>query len=160
MKLAESKGGIWLLSSGLQSHFRDKETCCRCGCGEDEIAEELIDGLERLRKELRTQINISSGTRCVLNNKKVGGAAGSNHLPVTSAADIYVSPDFPFEMLYMGAVKVFNGVGLYKGENVNYIHIDIRPKKLYWYRKIEGGYDYDTDPTVNYNEFEKNVLDV
>lgn len=140
MKLASSKGGIWLLSNGLQSYFTLKEhnVSCPC-CGMGELDERLIDKLQQLSIAARSRFVITSATRCPDYNKKIGGSNKSLHLPITLAADIQ-DINTPIDKLFFHAAYIFNRVGLYKGKWGAYLHVDLAPKKAYWYKGDKYNY--------------------
>jgi hypothetical protein len=151
--LAVADGNTWLTSRGKKSNFSIRETCCRCGCGEDEIDIRLIDGLQELRDRVKMPISITCATRCKAHNKEVGGAPKSNHLTITTAADIYVNPkEYRFAEFYVEACLIFKGVGLYKA-TPNFLHVDIRDVPIYWYRDAKGKYVYNKDYAENWKHF-------
>lgn len=141
--IAASKGGFWLLSNGLQSSFKIKEhyfSCSCCGMGEIDVR--LIDKLERLRINAKSNFIITNATRCPIHNKKIGGSATSLHLPITTACDLQ-DINTPIDKLFFHAVLLFNGVGLYQGKHGAYLHVDLRETKCYWYKA--KNYNYFTD---------------
>lgn len=84
----------------------------------------LILKLEELRYRLGGKpIIINSGYRTPEHNRKVGGAANSQHL-YGRAADIVVKGVSP-SRVYQEADKLFNGVGKYP----TFTHVDTRPGK-------------------------------
>lgn len=143
INLAKSKDGVWLTSKGVKSHFKINENwACPC-CGQDETDARLVDNLETLRSQIGKPILINNVVRCKEQNKKDGGSPRSNHLPITTAVDCACKMDigdFGRE-----AVKLFNGIGLYKGKYGFYAHLDLRPVKLYWFRDKFKEYHYFKD---------------
>lgn len=61
-------------------YFKKDEFKCKCGCGADDIEEQLVAVAERVREHYGKPITVSSGVRCVKHNKKVGGVSNSRHL--------------------------------------------------------------------------------
>lgn len=147
--IAQSKGGMWLLTDGLESHFSTKPFMCPC-CGENEIHDELIDKLERVREINGTRIYITCGDRCIVYNKKIGGKDNSFHLAITRGADFRdrksslkgtMTIEDAEKLFYSCIMARFFGVGIYNSyPNGFYIHADIvrytkkRPaNKAFWY---------------------------
>lgn len=89
-KLNESKPTPQPSSGGYKcKYFDDKEFACKCGCG----LNLQKDGIKRIADQIREHFGrpaiITSGTRCIAHNKRVGGANGSYHT-TGNAIDIYV----------------------------------------------------------------------
>ena len=85
---------------------------------------QLLLKLEELRYRLGGKpVIINSGYRTPEHNRKVGGAANSQHL-YGRAADIVVKGVSP-SRVYQEADKLFNGVGKYP----TFTHVDTRPGK-------------------------------
>lgn len=89
-KLNESKPTPQPSSGGYKcKYFDDKEFACKCGCG----LNLQKDGIKRIADQIREHFGrpaiITSGTRCVAHNKRVGGVSGSYHT-TGNAIDIYV----------------------------------------------------------------------
>lgn len=121
-----SEFGYTLNDIQISENFNLKEFQCKCGCGTAKIHPDLVRKLQALREELGQAIIVNSGYRCPVHNKKVGGAADSQHLHGT-AADI-TAKDLP--RLILLAEKYFQnqGVGLYK----TFVHVDVRGYKARW----------------------------
>lgn len=110
-------------------HFIRREFECQCGCGTDTVDAELLFILDDLRSLLGVPVTITSGYRCEIHNKDVGGANNSQHL-IGKAADIRVngySPKDVYELLDQLYPDKY-GIGLYQ----NWIHIDVRSSKARW----------------------------
>ncbi len=71
-------------------YFKPHEFECKCGCGLNNVSDELIDLLDAAREEAGVPFIITSGCRCGEHNRKVGGSENSAHLRGL-AADIRVS---------------------------------------------------------------------
>lgn len=84
----------------LSTNFSRSEFACKCGCGLDEVEEELIRFLQALRDKVGP-IKIISGCRCPDHNasKKVGGSKNSSHITGV-AADISVPGVDPWIVLW------------------------------------------------------------
>lgn len=110
-------------------NFRPQELACKC-CGTLEVHYKALDGLQSLRKQWGSPIQITSATRCTKHNNRVGGAKDSYHLK-GMAFDIYNQPwagkhvaSFIYHATHFGG---FRGFGLYTG----FIHIDIGPARTW-----------------------------
>ena len=136
---AQYKGGFFLLD-GLQTSVSTKGFACKC-CGVIDVEESLVRAIIKLETELGKKIYVTNSTRCVKHNAEVGGSKNSTHLPATTAIDFYCN-DVPVEDVFMTAVEIFNGVGVYWDGQHTFYHVDLRPNKLYW-RHIKS-YKYDT----------------
>lgn len=113
----------------LSANFRVREFSCQDGSDPVFISPELIKILQEIREHFGKSININSGFRTAIHNKKVGGSANSQHL-YGLAADIVVSGVEP-QKVYDYACKLLprsGGVGLYNWG----VHIDVRKEKSRW----------------------------
>lgn len=155
--LAQSKGGLWLKSDGLQSTFNIDPFACHCGpngsCGLCEIDVRLIDGLDRVQRLAKMELEILNSCRC-------DAIPGSAHLPVSTAAD-YRSTGRPFDLfkLFIAAQQVFSaaggGVGLYisqTNKDLPFLHSDLKTGRNngFWYR--ENAYQIKTGNTSSENK--------
>lgn len=103
----------------LSPHFSRSEFACRhCGGGAS-VSRQLVQVLERIRSITGAPLVIVSGSRCVIHNRAVGGASGSQHL-YGRAADIGPQRATERQARAAGAV----GVGL-RGSWA--VHVDVRP---------------------------------
>lgn len=71
----------------LTTNFFADEFDCKCGCGLNLTSSRLVDYLQRIRDIVHRPIRITSGTRCMVHNHRVGGTSTSDHL-TGAAADI------------------------------------------------------------------------
>jgi len=155
-KLASiDSNGFYLTSNGQPSHFNQTEMSCKCGCGESRMSQPLIDADAALRVGINMPITIDRGVSCTLHNFAVGGAADSEHLPISYASDKIAA--MPEEDFFLQARKTHNRLGLYFGEP-GMIHADMKvdatgaPLHLYWYR-LNGTYTYFTNPVECLNAY-------
>ena len=115
----------------LSLHFSRREFECRCGCGRDDIAPELIRLLEDIRNYFGQPVSINSGIRCLEHNRKQGSKDTSQHVQGT-AADIAVKGVAPKNVAnYIQSKKGFVG-GL--GRYARFTHVDVRGKTARWGR--------------------------
>lgn len=128
-------------------HFKKEELACKCGgkyCNgyhpsvPTGVTEPLLDLLEAIRAEANKRygngkeygINVRSGYRCPTWNKKVGGAAGSQHKEA-KAADISIACCTPYQLgLICDELNPNGGVGL---GGTSIVHVDVRGKKSRWW---------------------------
>lgn len=100
------------------------DSCCKTV----KIDDKLITVLQKIRTHFDKPVIINSAYRCSKHNKNVGGASKSNHLK-GKAADIVVKGVEPKEVAkYAEHIGVL-GIGLYD----NFVHIDTRSVKTFWY---------------------------
>ena len=118
----------------LSKNFKSHEFACKgkgC-CGTVKIDTELVDFLQKIRDHFGKPIIINSGYRCEKHNKAVGGAASSLHTK-GMAADIVVEGVKPAEVAKYAETIGVLGLGLYEGSDGNFVHIDTRKAKSFWY---------------------------
>lgn len=119
----------------LSKYFVSTEFDCHGnGCCSTTILDsQLIDYLEKIREHFNAPITISSGYRCAVHNRNVGGATGSRHSK-GDAADIIVKGHTPREVAQYAESIGIKGIGLYETNSDGYfVHIDTRPTKSFWY---------------------------
>ena len=121
-------------------HFQKNEFACRCGCNTHfEMDYRLISTLDWLREIMGVPFIVTSGFRCPVHNKNVGGASKSFHL-TGQAADITVKRKSLLPLIYRVAIVSgkFNGIGL--KEN-SFIHFDAGNRKTpYYFVYLQRGY--------------------
>lgn len=113
----------------LSDNFSRKEFACQCGCGQDTVDAKLLEVLQRLRTHFAFNITVTSGNRCKVHNKSVGGSDNSQHL-YGKAADIKVrglSPEEVYRALDLWFPHSL-GIGLYE----SWVHVDSRQEKGRW----------------------------
>tara|TARA_R110000764_G_scaffold175862_2_gene262160 strand:+ start:205 stop:570 length:366 start_codon:yes stop_codon:yes gene_type:complete len=108
----------------LTEHFSRKEFACQCGCGSDQVSQELVSKLEMTRMMYGKPMKISSGIRCKTHNKNVGGVDDSEHVGGL-AADIAVNGGFERDQLVGFLRSHFQRMGISK----RFIHVDVADKK-------------------------------
>ena len=124
----------------ITKNFSSDEFVCKC-CGRQNINENLVFQLQKIRGIVKKPIIIASGYRCPAHNKKIGGSPKSQHL-LGKAADIYVngmSVRDLYEVVSIFYKNGINGIGVYPEQG--FIHVDIREKPGIWvYIKSQGKY--------------------
>ncbi|RWW99719.1 YcbK family protein [Flavobacterium cerinum] len=122
----------------LTKNFSLKEFGCKDGTPVPKVyydnVQELANNLQILRDHLGVSVEITgSGYRTPSHNKKVKGAANSQHL-IAKAADINAKGHAPkalaaiIEKLINDGKMKQGGIGIYSG----FVHYDIRGTKARW----------------------------
>lgn len=119
----------------LSQNFAVSEFACHgSGCCDTvQVDEKLVAYLQQIRDYFGKPVTINSGYRCQRHNAAVGGAIGSYHTK-GMAADIRVEGVAPLTVAqYAQRIGVL-GIGLYD----DFVHIDTRTAKSYWYGQGEA----------------------
>lgn len=120
------------LSTKLTTNFVTKEFDCNgYGCCSQTLHDpKLSEYLQKIRTHFGKELIITSGYRCPTYNARpdVGGSNDSFHTK-GMAADFYIEGVAPIEIAkYAESIGVL-GIGLYS----NFVHIDTRTTKYFWY---------------------------
>lgn len=113
----------------LSPHFKVREFACNDGSDAVLIDERLVKLLEQIRVYARASVNITSAYRTASYNKRIGGAANSQHTKGT-AADITTAGRTPAQIAKFAQAIGAGGVGLYTAQK--FVHVDVRNGKSYW----------------------------
>ncbi|MDE6879979.1 MAG: DUF882 domain-containing protein [Oscillospiraceae bacterium] len=116
-------------AKALSANFKVREFACQDGTDTIFVSAELVSALQKIRDHFGRAVTVNSAYRTEAHNKKVGGAAYSQHKYGT-AADIAVQGVTPLEAARYAHALLGNGggVGLYK----TFIHVDVRAAKSRW----------------------------
>lgn len=120
--------------TNLSINFKSTEFDCHgkgC-CTETTIDPLLVTYLQKIRTHFGKSVTINSGYRCPKHNKAVGGASKSRHV-YGMAADIAVKGVKPAEVAKYAESIGIKGIGLYESKDGNFVHIDTRDTKAFWY---------------------------
>ena len=117
----------------LQKNFRISEFRCKCGCGTTLHDPQLSAYLQRIRDHFGKPVYITSGYRCDKHNATIKNASKTSRHMKGQAADFYVSGVKPAEVAKYAESIGVKGIGLYEGSNGNFVHIDTRTSKSFWY---------------------------
>lgn len=114
----------------VSKNFESTEFDCKCKkyCSTTEIDPQLVTYLQKIRDCFGKPVIINSAYRCKKHNKSVGGATYSKHL-YGQAADIKVSGVSPLKVAQYAESIGIKGIGQYS----NFVHIDTRSNKFFWY---------------------------
>lgn len=113
----------------LSDNFRVKEFACEDGSDVIFVAPALVTILQKVRTHFGKAVTINSAYRTPTHNKKVGGAAYSQHLYGT-AADIVVKGVAP-KTVAAYVEKLLpksGGIGIYG----TFTHVDVREVRSRW----------------------------
>ena len=124
----------------LSENFNSSEFDCHGSgcCSETIINPKLVEYVQKIRDHFGKPITITSGYRCPIHNKRVGGATGSRHSK-GDAADIVVSGITPREVAKYAESIGIKGIGLYEtNADGHFTHIDTRDVKSFWYGQNEA----------------------
>lgn len=113
----------------ITANFKVREFACADGTDVIFVSEKLVEVLQKIRDHFGKAVTINSGYRTPAHNKKVGGAAYSQHLYGT-AADITVKGVKPKDVAAYAETLLPNtgGIGIYS----TFTHIDVRKVKSRW----------------------------
>jgi uncharacterized protein YcbK (DUF882 family) len=112
----------------MTKNFKRSEFECKCGCGADDISEDLVRRLQEVRDILGEPMKITSGIRCKKHNASpsVGGSSNSSHVEGNgTAVDISCGNSAYRQRLLKAVLQVFDRVGIAK----SFVHMDVDPKK-------------------------------
>lgn len=115
-------------SEYLSKYFKPSEMACN-HCGQMKASPELMKVLDDVREHFGKPVTITSGYRCVVHNKNVGGATASKHLEGI-AADIKVKDVLPSDVHKYLTSKYSGKYGI--GKYNTFTHIDVRPDMARW----------------------------
>ena len=115
----------------IAKHFRLSEFSCPC-CNRVMLHPKLLAKLVELRNIIEKPVYITSGYRCPIYNRKVGGVLNSYHC-IGLAADVVVKDMALISLLEVCENIDFNGIGFY--EKKHFLHLDVRPTKRARWRK-------------------------
>lgn len=124
----------------LSENFNSLEFDCHGSgcCSETIINPKLIEYVQKIRDHFGKSITITSGYRCPVHNKRIGGATGSRHSK-GDAADIVVQGVAPREVAKYAESIGIKGIGLYEtSTDGHFTHVDTRDKKSFWYGQNEA----------------------
>ena len=124
----------------LSENFNSLEFDCHGSgcCSETIINPKLVEYVQKIRDHFGKSITVTSGYRCPVHNKRIGGATGSRHSK-GDAADIVVSGVTPREVAKYAESIGIKGIGLYEtNADGHFTHIDTRDVKSFWYGQNEA----------------------
>jgi zinc D-Ala-D-Ala carboxypeptidase len=108
----------------ITDNFSRAEYACKCGCGKDNIKDELAIKVQQVRDILGRSITINSGIRCSNHNSAINATPTSSHIEGWAADLAYNGASNRYELLH-AAMQVFDRVGIAK----TFIHVDVDANK-------------------------------
>ena len=108
----------------LTANFNRAEYACKCGCGKDNIKDELATKVQLVRDILNRPIKINSGIRCSNHNTTINATPTSSHIDGWAADLGYTGSAARYELLN-AAFQVFDRIGIAK----TFIHVDVDATK-------------------------------
>lgn len=115
----------------MKDYFPEKPWACRCGCGKNNIKDELVQGLNHARSLTTFPFIITSACRCEMHNRLAGGSPNSAHLDGYAVDILTNNSRERFEIL-----EALMRAGFVRfGEANTFIHVDCdpnKPKRVKW----------------------------
>ena len=108
----------------LTDNFDREEYACKCGCGKDDIKDELAIKVQQVRDTLNKSITINSGIRCTNHNSTINATPTSSHIGGWAADLKYTGSAERYALLY-AILPIFDRVGIAK----TFIHVDVDANK-------------------------------
>lgn len=121
-------------STKLSPNFRAREFDCPgvgC-CKETPIDEKLVQYLQKIRDHFGKPINILA-YRCPTHNAKTPNASPNSRHTKGMAADFHIDGVACKEIAKYAETIGVKGIGLYEEKDGNFVHIDTRTSKSFWY---------------------------
>lgn len=118
-------------SERLSANFKIREFDCKgtgC-CSQTKIDEKLVAYLQQIRDKFQKPVYILSGYRCPVHNARVDNASSTSKHLDGMAADITVEGVDPLAVAQFAESIGVLGIGHYD----DFVHIDTRGKKSFWY---------------------------
>lgn len=116
-------------SKKLSANFKVSEFKCNDGSDKVLISDELVTLLQNIRDHFGKAVVINSAYRTETYNKKIGGAAHSQHV-LGTAADIVISGVSPLAVAQYAEYlqPKSGGIGVY----TSFTHVDVRANRSRW----------------------------
>lgn len=115
----------------MKNYFKESEFVCKCGCGFNNVNQQLKDDLNIAREIAQIPFIITSASRCEVHNKNSGGLRSSSHL-TGHAVDIKADSSADrFKILQALITAGFTRIGIAK----TFIHVDddkSKPAQVAW----------------------------
>ena len=118
----------------LSKNFSKLEFQCPCSCGANQISSVLVEKLQKVRDIIGRPIIITSGVRCEFHNTSIKASMNSSHVPddfgIGHAVDIAcLNSKDRYELVEI-AQKFFKRIGISKGSDGGFIHLDVDKEKV------------------------------
>jgi len=112
-------------------HFKREEFNCPC-CGQEHMGGDFLERIEKAREISGVPYVITSGWRCVLHNKDVGGKSDSEHIYGQGADIVADTSTIRFHIVRGLLLAGFKRIGLGK----NFVHAGnstVHPTEVLWH---------------------------
>lgn len=121
-------------SRKLATNFRAREFDCHGSgcCSTTPIDEKLVAYLQKIRDHFGKPV-VLTAYRCPTYNAKVANAASRSYHTFGQAADFHIDGVKPAQIAAYAESIGVKGIGLYEGKDGNFVHIDTRTSKSFWY---------------------------
>ena len=125
-------------------------------CDQTPIDEKLVEYLQNIRDHFNKPV-ILTAYRCPVHNARTPNAATNSRHLYGQAADFHIDGVAPAEIAkYAESIGVL-GIGLYPPKDGNFVHIDTRTSKSFWYghaqvRKTTFGGAPESKPVQESND--------
>ena len=121
-------------SRKLATNFRAREFDCHGSgcCSTTPIDEKLVEYLQKIRDHFEKPV-VLTAYRCPTYNAKVANAASRSYHTFGQAADFHIDGVKPAQIAAYAESIGVKGIGLYEGKDGNFVHIDTRTSKSFWY---------------------------
>jgi hypothetical protein len=129
------------------SNFSPREIASK-GDGSIKISRHAMDALQALRGRLGVPLILTSAYRDPAHNKRVGGAARSQHM-LGKAFDVRVDNVTPADLIAAARLEGFTSFGTYPRQG--FVHIDTRDTPASWgdpFPKSATGYAVEASPPM------------
>jgi len=110
-------------------NFTREEFACQCGCGGNEVQDDLIDRLQRIRTRLKMPLRVTSGYRCPDHPIEAAKSKPGAHT-TGLAADIGIDRGEAFLFLSAALDENFTGIGVNQKGEGRFIHVDLIPNRV------------------------------
>lgn len=117
------------VSHKISEHFSKRDFVCKCGvCNQAiKLSLGLIGGLELLRSQSRSRIQILKGYQCPDSSEKMGKVKRNFHVTGVAADIVLERKTLEETFLCAEQIPEFMGIGLNLANN--YVHVDTRKDK-------------------------------
>jgi len=122
------------------NYFLVDETMCSCGCGINNVDDEALKIMNRIRSDMGRAVRLTSACRCPKRNSEVGGAEHSEHITThdmkCTGFDVYIPNSvYRMDLIAVCIKHDVNRLGIYLS---NIIHIGFSstlPQGVMWVKK-------------------------
>jgi len=122
------------------NYFLLDETMCQCGCGINNVDDDALRIMNRIRATMNRPVRLTSCCRCPKRNSEVGGVPDSEHLTThdikCKGFDVYI----PNSVYRMDLIKAclehkVNRIGIYLSNCVHIGFSQALPQGVMWVLK-------------------------